>query len=104
MRSCGLVAVAWMGYDDNRSTGLTGSSGAMKIWSRLFGSISTEPYQLTPIAGIETVSIDRDSGLLGGKGCENTVELPFITGSQPQQAADCAEQEGSSWFEQLFGN
>jgi penicillin-binding protein 1B len=28
-----VLTVAWVGYDDNRATGLTGSSGALVIWS-----------------------------------------------------------------------
>jgi len=94
----------WMGYDDNSTTGLTGSSGAMRIWSRQFSSISTSDYLFRPHASIETHSIDRDSGLAGGKGCENTVELPFIAGSQPRQAASCVRQEPGGWFEGLFGD
>ena len=27
------LGIVWVGYDDNRPTGLTGSSGALRVWS-----------------------------------------------------------------------
>ncbi len=33
------VAVSWVGYDDNRSHGLTGASGAIPIWTRYMNEI-----------------------------------------------------------------
>ncbi len=98
-----LVSVVWMGYDDNRPSGLTGSSGALRVWSKQMQRVATADYPLQLDENIAFHSIDRDSGLLGGPGCENTIELPFIKGSQPAQSAQCAEQ-GGGWFDRLFGN
>src|SRR5262245_29440629 len=33
------LAVAWIGYDDDRPTGLTGATGAAKIWVRVVGAL-----------------------------------------------------------------
>ena len=33
------LIVAWVGHDDNRPTGLTGTTGGLAVWSRLMGSI-----------------------------------------------------------------
>ena len=98
-----LVSVVWMGYDDNRPSGLTGSSGALRVWSQQMQRVATTDYPLQLDENIAFHSIDRDTGLLGGPGCENTIELPFIKGSQPAQSAQCAEQ-GGGWFDRLFGN
>ena len=98
-----LVSVVWMGYDDNRPSGLTGSSGAMRVWSKLMRRIASTDYPLQLDENIEFHSIDRDTGLLGGPGCENTIQLPFIKGSQPTRSAECADQ-GGGWFDRLFGN
>ncbi len=95
------VAVVWMGYDDNRPTGLTGSSGALRLWSKQMQAIGVSDYPLRRDENIVTHSIDRNSGLIGGSSCENTIELPFIEGSQPQQRAACAASR--SWLERLFG-
>ena len=99
-----MVSVIWMGYDDNSPTGLTGSSGAMRVWSRQFQNINTRAYAPGFPPDIEMVSIDRDSGFLGGAGCENNVELPFIKGSQPQRYAACAQQPSKGWLQELFGD
>ena len=39
-----MMAVVWTGFDDNRSTTLTGSSGAMKIWKNLFIEAAYKSY------------------------------------------------------------
>jgi penicillin-binding protein 1B len=99
-----LVSVVWMGYDDNSPTGLTGSSGAMRVWSRQMQKIIHQDYQPRFTGAIEFHLIDHESGLLGGAGCENTIQLPFIAGSQPKEYAECADQESGGWFDELFGN
>ena len=35
------MIVVWMGHDDNATTGLTGTTGALQAWTRLMASIST---------------------------------------------------------------
>jgi len=99
-----VVAVTWVGYDDNRSTGLTGASGALRIWSKLMRSISSSSFEVLMPDNISMYWVDRKSGLLSGKNCENAIELPFIDGSEPSQVADCTEGSSSSWFEDLFGD
>ncbi len=96
-----VMAVVWTGFDDNRPTTLTGSSGAMKIWKNLFTDVAYKPYQLPVIPGMERHWVDAKNGLLSEKGCKNAVELLFIEGSEPQQKSDCAGG-GSNWFLDLF--
>ncbi len=98
------VAVVWVGYDDNRSTGLTGSSGAMKIWSKLMRSISSKSFEVLMPDNISMQWIDEKSGLLSGKGCENAIELPFIKGSESETEAECTEGSSFGWFRKLFGD
>ncbi|MDA3869513.1 MAG: penicillin-binding protein 1B [Gammaproteobacteria bacterium] len=97
------VAVVWMGYDDNSSTGLTGSSGAMRIWSKLMSSISSKSFEVLMPDNVSMTWVDQKSGLLSGKGCENAIELPFIKGSEPVLKAECSEDAPSGWFRNLFG-
>ena len=95
------VAVVWTGYDDNRSTGLTGASGALRIWSRLMSSISSKSFEVLMPDNITMRWVEGKSGLLSGKECENAIELPFIKGSEPKAEAECTE---GSWFNDLFGD
>ncbi|MCI0654905.1 MAG: penicillin-binding protein 1B, partial [Methylococcaceae bacterium] len=77
------LGVVWIGRDDNKPTGLTGSSGALRVWSRLMRDASKQPVDLIPPESIEWVWIDRKSGLRADEGCKNAVEYPFISGSAP---------------------
>jgi len=97
-----VVAVVWTGFDDNRSTGLTGSSGAMKIWRNLMKDVAYVPYELPASDGFEKYWIDGRNGLLTEHDCENALELTFIKGTQPDQFSDCESSGGSNWFLELF--
>ncbi|MBN4063605.1 penicillin-binding protein 1B, partial [Cardiobacterium sp. AH-315-I02] len=97
-----IVAVVWTGYDDNRSTSLTGSTGAMKIWQNIVKDIAYKPYILPEMPGLSKHWIDGKDGLLTKKSCENAVELLFIDGTQPRQQSDCVKSKKSNWFFDLF--
>ena len=96
------VAVVWTGYDDNRPSALTGSTGALKIWQALMKDIAYKSYQLPALDKLTKQWIDTNNGLLTEKGCKNAVELTFIKGSQPNQTSDCELTEESNWFLKLF--
>ena len=97
-----VVAVVWTGFDDNRPTTLTGSSGAMKIWEKIIKDVAYQPYQVAPMPGLSKHWIDRKNGLLARRNCENAVELTFIEGTQPTDQSDCSKGSGSNWFLDLF--
>jgi penicillin-binding protein 1B len=42
------LAVAWVGYDDNRETGLTGAAGALPVWADTMASL--KPLSFDPVA------------------------------------------------------
>jgi penicillin-binding protein 1B len=101
------LAVVWIGRDDNGSTGLTGSTGALLVWRDLFARIGDFGLLQTAVEGIETISIDPVSGLQADSGCRDAVELPFIQGSGPVDMAPCASggfplQRPVDWFKELF--
>jgi len=87
------LAVVWIGRDDNTSTGLTGSSGALRLWTDLFSQLNAtgevNSFSLQPPVGINNVWIDEESGALSEKNCSGAVELPFIQGSEPTEKAAC---------------
>ena len=96
------VAVVWLGFDDQRSTGLTGSSGAMRVWKRIFEGISANSINLELPDGVNMVWIDRPTGLRSDKHCENAVELPYIRGTEPQQYAGCEARSPLDWLKNIF--
>ncbi|MGA9665524.1 MAG: penicillin-binding protein 1B [Gallionella sp.] len=85
------VAVVWVGRDDNQSTGLTGSSGAMTVWGEMMKNIQPEPLEPVMPESIEMVNVDPVSGLRYDEGCKAGIVLPFIKGSAPAQTSPCGD-------------
>lgn len=83
------AAVVWIGHDDNSVTGLTGASGALPVWADIMHQINLSQGAVPP-ARIETVAVDAATGLRAAGGCDEQYELPFVTGSAPQDYAPCA--------------
>jgi penicillin-binding protein 1B len=63
------VAVVWMGYDDNRPTGLTGSSGALPAWSRVMSGLGTNSWNAPMPESLKEASIEYATGLAGERSC-----------------------------------
>jgi len=93
-----------MGRDDNGGTGLTGSSGALKLWAHFMSRASQRPLGYRMPEGIEALWIDETNGYLTGKGCPNARMLPFINGSEPRQRTNCSPRASGikDWFQSLF--
>ena len=100
--SADKVAVVWLGFDDQRPTGLSGASGAMRVWKRIFQDMSTISVKHNLPDEIHTVWIDQETGLLSEKRCENAVELPFIRGSEPTRHATCKAGSPLDWLKKIF--
>ncbi|RJQ46829.1 MAG: penicillin-binding protein 1B [Gammaproteobacteria bacterium] len=95
------LAVVWVGRDDNRPTGLSGASGALRVWGDIMGTIGADPLRLTPPASVELARVDLQTGLRAGPGCADAVELPFIEGSAPGEISPCADG-GENSIERFF--
>jgi len=85
------LAVVWLGRDDNKPAGLTGASGALKVWGDTVDAMGAEPLMLNAPDSIDWHWIDRDSGLTSHKLCADAVQLPFVRGSEPAAAPPCVE-------------
>ena len=102
------LGIVWVGMDSNEPTGLTGASGALKIWVDIFAKINLVSSMESRPPSIEMVKIDATNGLRSGRGCEEVLELPFIAGTAPSETSSCTDGDGgsssrgSSWFRSLF--
>jgi penicillin-binding protein 1B len=101
------LGVVWIGRDDNKSSGLTGSSGALRVWADLFSQFSGGGWVSAAVEDIEYHWIDPASAALADSGCQDAVQLPFITGSAPRDYASCYRGKQSlpdpvDWFKELF--
>ncbi|TDY00094.1 penicillin-binding protein 1B [Thiohalophilus thiocyanatoxydans] len=84
------LGVVWLGRDDNGATGLTGASGAMRIWGDIFAELPGMPLEPPPNPGIEYHWFDSQSGLISRRDCPGAAYLAFIKGTAPQEKIDCA--------------
>ncbi len=67
--------VVWVGRDDNQITGLTGSSGALRVWNSLISQQGIDPIQ--NLADDYLVEIEFSTGLVANSSCANTVRVPI---------------------------
>jgi penicillin-binding protein 1B len=98
-----MLAVVWLGRDDNASTGLTGSSGALRVWADVFRQRSRLPIQNLPPEQIAIGWVDRDTGKGSQVSCRNAIPLPFVTGYVPETEIRCREgvDKVIDWFRDL---
>jgi len=107
------VGVVWMGTDENLSTGLTGSSGALKLWGDIFTQINTTGLALEQTDGVDIQWVDPETGLLSKASCGNSLQLAFIDGTAPTESGECQGASTGSgirdrfdrtveWFKRIF--
>ena len=96
------VGVVWVGNDDNRPAGITGATGALRIWSAFMSKIAHRSFKPAMSANINMHWVDRSTGELSEQGCENAIELPFITGSEPATTSPCAGSTTGNWLRGIF--
>lgn len=98
------LSVVWVGRDDNKTTGLTGGSGALQVWAELMRQISRQPVQLVPPDNVGMKWIDSATGWLTAEACPGARLLPFVEGSEPSEYANCgaaAPDAADSWLNHL---
>lgn len=99
------LAVVWLGRDDNSSTPLTGSGGALQVWADFMQSLPTLGVNLEPPVDVSFDWVDRTSGQLSAEGCENAIWLPLPEGYGPTQSSHCHLQQQRrerSWWHRFW--
>ncbi|MBS1222971.1 MAG: penicillin-binding protein [Proteobacteria bacterium] len=84
------LTVVWLGRDDNKPTGLSGASGALRVWMNLMTGLKLEPLDAPPPADVEEIRVEPHSGLRVGQGCGRGEPVPFLVGSEPHGTTSCA--------------
>ncbi|MRR55574.1 MAG: PBP1A family penicillin-binding protein [Deltaproteobacteria bacterium] len=84
-----LIAGVWVGYDQERSLGASGSGGqaAAPIWTgfmrKALVNIPIQPF--VPPADVSFVSIEPRSGRLARQGQPNSIMECFVAGTEPTE-------------------
>ncbi|WEH92978.1 penicillin-binding protein 1B [Acinetobacter soli] len=84
------VAVVWLGLDNNKVTGLTGSSGALPVWTNVMRQLRQQPVNLKQTDDVQWQWIDVASGNLSAQGCGGAMYIPMLRSTVPHQATSCA--------------
>lgn len=89
------LAVVWVGHDDNRSTGLSGATGALPVWTEMMSRL--HPVSLSPAQpdGVAWIWAERASGKLSAEGCPGAVYVPFPANAIPIELDACAAAKGA---------
>ncbi len=95
------VSVVWVGRDDNAVTGLTGASGALRVWNAMTRSEPVDPLIHAPANDL--LEIEFATGLRANASCADTVSIPVPDPGELQSKPGCgiSDQIGNRlrrWF------
>jgi penicillin-binding protein 1B len=87
------LVIAWVGHDDNSPTGLTGSQGALPLWSNAMGRISQESWNVPIPATLEEVWIDYATGLIPDPECAQETIPVVVPRNTVLEHDDCSSSD-----------
>jgi penicillin-binding protein 1B len=107
------LAVAWVGNDENKTTGLYGATGAMRVWSGLFSRLPSATLEVGG-KGLEVQWINPRNASTDA-GCPGARRMAFVAGFSPayepcplaeayDEALDQAQGGESGGFVDFFRN
>lgn len=85
------LIVTWLGTDDNQSTGLTGASGALPIWSGIMNKIRTRPLSFAHDDKLKYYYVEAEKGLLVDDDCSSAAYLAFRENHAPEEYGSCSK-------------
>ncbi|GAB1594433.1 penicillin-binding protein 1B [Lysobacter claricitrinus] len=112
------LAVIWVGNDQNKTTGLYGATGAMRVWSALFAHLPSAALKV-PDDGLDWQWVAGNNTT--DPGCPGSDRFPFVPGYAPgrtacaygspnpvsdgsEDGADAQQQDsGGGFWNSLFG-
>ena len=90
-------AVTWVGYDDNRVTGLTGAAGALPVWADTLSRLKSASFQPVPPEQVEDRWIGFGDGLETTPGCgAEAVLISVPRGTVLPGKAGCAPSSATT--------
>jgi penicillin-binding protein 1B len=103
------LAVVWVGYDDNRPTKFTGSSGALTVWARLMARVDTRSWSITMPDALVDAWIEYPTGLAVEPGCvDDTISVAIPRDTKLAYKPGCAPSENiidraNRWLRDIIG-
>jgi penicillin-binding protein 1B len=109
-----LLAIVWVGFDDNRDLGLSGANAPAPIWAEFMKRAVTlpaysnvQPFEMPE--GVTKVTIDPESLALATPECPVTREEVYIHGTEPTEFCPlhgghmAGDTPPGSWLSHVFG-
>jgi penicillin-binding protein 1B len=85
------LAVVWVGYDDNRVTGLTGAAGALPVWIDTLAHLKSTSFEPVAPEQVEDRWIDFGDGLLTTPACStDAVQVALPAGTALPAKPGCS--------------
>ena len=85
------LAVVWVGYDDNRPTGLTGAAGAMPVWADAIASLRPASWEPAAPPEVDERWIEFSTGLATSPACSpDAVRVAVPRGATLPAKPGCA--------------
>jgi len=88
--------VVWVGYDGNQPTGLTGSAGALPVWSRIMAGLQESSWEAPMPDSMAEAWIDYGTGERVEPSCsQDAVPVAVPVGTQLPMKAGCSSGTGT---------
>jgi penicillin-binding protein 1B len=84
-----LLAVVWMGRDDNGKTPFTGATGPLQVWTSFMRKADPLPLDMALPENVIQAWVDAGTGQGTDASCPNAVQMPYIRGSEPAPGPAC---------------
>jgi penicillin-binding protein 1B len=94
------VVTLWVGRDDNKPTRLTGSSGALRVYSDYMGHRKPQRLSLPWPKGVTTIGYQQQKSGALKLDCDNGYKLP-VWDENGALKKSC-ESSATHWLKRLF--
>ncbi len=84
-----LLAVVWLGRDDNAPIHLSGSAGALRVWADIMQRQGVEAFRPSQDASLAWRHVHPLDGGITRRDCVNSVLLPFPRDGVPRSRSAC---------------
>lgn len=95
-----VLSVVWVGRDDNGATGLTGASGALRVWTGMIRRLGITPFQFTQPDGLQWLWVAPAGNAIVAEQCEGATRIPLALPHGLPELGDCGASEpdkGGLW-------
>lgn len=92
------LGVVWVGVDDNKTTPLTGATGALPIWAQTLSGLPLIPLQPQQPDSVEWQWINVQEQARTASHCKNSLHIPMARDTIPQEETACGGGRVLNWF------